>query len=71
MKDGTERYVYLAIPDKQIRIEVKLDDEGVVVDAYSTYQGDEGEGPIATTYEFYSEMGLELVEAPLVHEEEG
>ena len=46
----SNRYVYLHV--KGMTIHVKLDDEGVVVDAW------EEEEVIASTYELYTDMGL-------------
>ena len=60
-----DRYVYLHIDyndwsaekeEKGMTIHVKLDDEGVVVDAW---QEDE---VIATTWKTYNEMGIEVKE---------
>ena len=56
-----DRYVYLQVdppfsgsPPDGITIHIKLDDEGVVVDAW---QGDE---VIATTCKTYNDMGVEV-----------
>ena len=60
----TDRYVYLDIDhsvltnEKDISITVKLDDEGVVVDAW----GQDPTEVLATTYKFYQEMELEVKE---------
>jgi hypothetical protein len=48
-----ERYIHLHLDGGQIQ--VKLDDEGVVVDAI----GDDGE-IIGSTWKLYSEMGVEV-----------
>ena len=49
-----DRYVSLNIDG--LVVDVKLDDEGVVVDAWQ-----DGE-VIASTYELYSEMGVQVKE---------
>ena len=55
-----DRYVYLHINPRfdskhqGVAVHIKLDDEGVVVDAW---QKDE---VIATTYKLYNEMGVEV-----------
>ena len=48
-----DRYIYLHLDGGQIH--VKLDDEGVVVDAI----GEDGES-IGSTWKLYSEMGIEV-----------
>ena len=48
-----ERYIHLNLDGGQIQ--VKLDDEGVVVDAI----GDDGES-IGSTWKLYDEMGIEI-----------
>ena len=48
-----DRYIYLRLDGGQIH--VKLDDEGVVVDAI----GDDGE-IIGSTWKLYDEMGIEI-----------
>lgn len=48
-----DRYIYLHLDGGQIH--VKLDDEGVVVDAI----GEDGES-IGSTWKLYSEMGIEI-----------
>ena len=48
-----ERYIYLNLDGGQIQ--VKLDDEGVVVDALD----DNGES-IGSTWKLYNEMGIEI-----------
>ena len=48
-----DRYIYLHLDGGQIH--VKLDDEGVVVDA----NGEDGES-IGSTWKLYSEMGIEV-----------
>ena len=48
-----DRYIYLHLDGGQIQ--VKLDDEGVVVDAI----GDDGE-IIGSTWKLYDEMGIEI-----------
>ena len=60
-----DRYVYLhieptyALGTRGITIHVKLDDEGVVVDAWHE-PADAVDGAIASTYKLYSEMGVEV-----------
>ena len=49
-----ERYLELNVND--LHIQVKLEDEGVVLDVF-----DNGE-VIATTYKFYNEFGLTIKE---------
>ena len=61
-----DRYVYLHIEPTDdmpngITIHVKLDDEGVVVDAWDE-PADAVDGAIASTYKLYSEMGVEVKE---------
>jgi hypothetical protein len=48
-----ERYIHLNLDGGEIQ--VKLDDEGVVVDAI----GDDGE-IIGSTWKLYNEMGIEI-----------
>tara|TARA_B100000519_G_C14071436_1_gene356980 strand:+ start:120 stop:293 length:174 start_codon:yes stop_codon:yes gene_type:complete len=48
-----DRYIYLHLEDG-IQIHVKLDDEGVVVDAWSKNE------VIGTTCKPYDEMGIEI-----------
>ena len=48
-----ERYIHLHLDGGQIQI--KLDDEGVVVDAI----GDDGE-VVGSTWKLYTEMGVEV-----------
>ena len=48
-----DRYIYLPLAGGQLH--VKLDDEGVVVDAI----GEDGES-IGSTWKLYSEMGIEI-----------
>ena len=48
-----DRYIYLHLDGGQIH--VKLDDEGVVVDAI----GEDGDS-IGSTWKLYSEMGIEV-----------
>ena len=55
MSKTGERYIYLHLEDG-IQIHVKLDDEGVVVDAWSKNE------VIATTCKPYDEMGIEIKE---------
>ena len=60
-----DRYVYLHIGNREptaggVTIQVKLDDEGVVVDAWHEYDGvDEC---VATAWKTYNEMGIEVKE---------
>ena len=54
MNDILNRYVSLNIDG--LVVNVKLDDEGIVVDAWQ-----DGE-VIASTYELYSEMGVQVKE---------
>ena len=63
-----DRYVYLHIEPSDLEytpqgvtVHVKLDDEGVVVDAFSFKGGTEDEC-IATTWKLYSEFGVEVKE---------
>ena len=49
------RYLRLEIGD-EIEVQVKLDDDGVVVDAFTEGQS------IASTWKTYSEMGVEVNE---------
>jgi hypothetical protein len=59
------RYTYLDLDSSQlhekngISITVKLDDEGLVIDVW----GSDTDEPIATTYQLYSEMGLDVKES--------
>ena len=61
-----DRYVYLHIAPSDIEkeqtsmtIHVKLDDEGVVVDAWG--QDEDGdEAVLATTWKTYNDMGVEV-----------
>ena len=61
---------YLALDVNGLHIQVKLEDEGVVLDVF-----DDGE-VIATTYKFYNEFGVSIAEHPadkgdrLYHEEQ-
>jgi len=52
-KEELSRYIYLNLDGGQIQ--VKLDDEGVVVDALD----DNGES-IGSTWKLYNEMGIEI-----------
>jgi len=52
-----ERYIYLHLDGG--KIQVKLDDEGVVVDVV----GDDGE-LIGSTWKLYNEMGVEVKPIP-------
>ena len=45
---------YINLSCKGLDFQVKLDDEGVVVDIF------EGDENVATTYKFYDEFGLEV-----------
>ena len=56
-----DRYVYLQVDLREsledgMTIHVKLDDEGVVVDAWQE------DTVVASTYKLYSEMGVEVKE---------
>ena len=57
-----DRYVYLHLEPnhipKGVTIAVKLDDEGVVVDAFS--DGEFQEECLGSTWKLYSEMGIEV-----------
>ena len=56
-----DRYVYLHLDPLQtnMTIHVKLDDEGVVVDAWG--QDEDGdEAVLASTWKTYNEMGVEV-----------
>tara|TARA_R100000963_G_C4586443_1_gene65335 strand:+ start:146 stop:376 length:231 start_codon:yes stop_codon:yes gene_type:complete len=63
-----DRYVYLHIEptanlaEQGVTVHVKLDDEGVVVDAWHE-PADAVDGAIASTYKLYSEMGVEVTPA--------
>lgn len=50
-----DRYIVLAVPDTDIEVMVKLDDEGVAVDVV---RGDND--PVASAWRFYEDMGLEV-----------
>lgn len=50
-----DRYIVLAVPDTDIEVMVKLDNEGVVVDVL---RGDDD--PVASAWRFYEDMGLEV-----------
>tara|TARA_R100000951_G_scaffold85746_1_gene73458 strand:+ start:177 stop:413 length:237 start_codon:yes stop_codon:yes gene_type:complete len=63
-----DRYVYLHIEPSDLEhtpqgvtVHVKLDGEGVVVDAFSFKGGTEDEC-IATTWKTYNDMGVEIKE---------
>ena len=63
-----DRYVCLHLEPRDLQhashgitIHIKLDDEGVVVDAWSE-PADAVDGAIASTYKLYSEMGVEVKE---------
>ena len=47
-----DRYVSLTIPKDAVRIQVKLEDEGVIVDAFPHISGE----ACASTYKYYAEM---------------
>ena len=58
-----DRYVYLHLDPLQtnMTIHVKLDDEGVVVDAWG--QDEDGdEAVLASTWKTYNDMGVEVKE---------
>ena len=58
-----DRYVHLHLArpfPEGVTITVKLDDEGVVVDAFST--GELQEECLGSTWKLYSEMGVEVKE---------
>jgi hypothetical protein len=60
-EEPTSRYIILAIPDSDLKVQVKLDDEGVVVDVYRDGP-DLGEMDVtATAYKFYNEFGVKLI----------
>ena len=60
-EEPTSRYITLAIPDSDLKVQVKLDDEGVVVDVYRD-DPDLGEMDVtASTYKFYNEFGVKLI----------
>ncbi len=62
-----DRYVYLHLEPTQLEgrtgvtIHVKLDDEGVVVDAWQ-HDDEWGDEVIASTYKLYNDMGVEVKE---------
>ena len=61
-KDPTSRYINLEIPDSDLKVQVKLDDEGVVVDVYRD-DPDTGEMDVtASTYKFYNELGVWFID---------
>lgn len=51
-----ERYITLDVPNTSMRVVVKLDDDGVVVDIASR-NDDEA---LATTWKTYGELGVEV-----------
>lgn len=68
-----KRYVYLHVdpsdlfrPDEKeqsgITIHVKMDDEGIVVDAWSRSDDPGKDGVIASAWKLYSEFGVEVKE---------
>jgi len=64
-----DRYVYLHIEPGSLKrrpqgitVHVKLDDEGVVVDAWHE-PADAVGGALASTYKTYNEMGVEVTPA--------
>jgi hypothetical protein len=60
-EEPTSRYINLEIPDSDLKVQVKLDDEGVVVDVYRD-DSDLGEMDVtASTYKFYNELGVKLI----------
>jgi hypothetical protein len=60
-KEPTSRYINLEIPDSDLKVQVKLDDEGVVVDVYRD-DPNLGEMDVtASTYKFYNELGVKLI----------
>ena len=60
-EEPTSRYINLEIPDSDLKVQVKLDDEGVVVDVYRD-DPDAGEMDVtASTYKFYNEFGVKLI----------
>lgn len=60
-EEDTSRYINLEIPDSDLKVQVKLDDEGVVVDVYRDHP-DTGEMDVtASTYKFYNEFGVKLI----------
>ena len=63
-EEPTSRYINLEIPDSDLKVQVKLDDEGVVVDVYRDYPDADFEGEMdvtASTYKFYKEFGVKLI----------
>jgi len=58
-EEPTSRYITLAIPDSDLNVQVKLDDEGVVVDVYN-FGKEENIDVIASTYKFYNELGMSI-----------
>lgn len=62
MNNLSKRYLELQIDN--YNIQVKLDDEGVVLDVFLVASDtDTDYEPIASTYKFYYEFGLEMTEA--------
>ena len=60
--EPTSRYINLAIPNSNLKVQVKLDDEGVVVDVYRD-NPDTGEMDVtASTYKFYNELGVWFID---------
>lgn len=56
---GDNKYIYL--PVGEYTIQVKMENEGVVVDAFLTSESENGDvSPVATTYKFYEELGMEV-----------
>ena len=57
----TSRYINLEIPDSDLKVQVKLDDEGVVVDVYLDHPSLGEMDVTASTYKSYSEFGVKLI----------
>lgn len=59
MSDIEDRYIEVDIPNTDLSVIVKLDNEGIVVDVWNDTI-DEGAKLVSTGYRFYEEMGLEM-----------
>lgn len=51
-----KQYLTLQIPDTDLQVIVKLDDEGVIVDVTDK----DNDEPIASTWKMYDEFGVEV-----------
>jgi len=59
MNNEDDNYIYVDIPGTNMTVQVKCEYEGIVVDVFEVASDDSVE-PIASTYKFYSELGVEL-----------